>query len=140
MRNIGKPSMPTDDPEPGSSGRVKWTILISTGLLIVTVVVALWLAFAVNVGTTVTVDPGSGAIVIEGPESDFAGSVHGVHRSRPVTISGLPGVEEIREDSAARRAFCAVLHDPTTDWSQASEFLRAHLHSERVEILCAPFS
>ena len=120
--------------------RVKWSILLSIGLLVATLAVGIWLAFSIKAPTEVTINQTTGAISVTGPESEFVGSASGRFRGKMVSISGLPAYEQIRKDRTAWRALCAIRNDPRTDWSQASEMLHSHLTSGAMNELCSPFS
>jgi hypothetical protein len=122
------------------SRRHNWAVLGSIALLIATIAIGIWLAFAVEAPTTVTVDQESGAIAIEGPESEFVGFVTGSYEGKAVTISGLPAVEPVMEYPIAWRALCSLRKDDSADWSQAATSLRGYLTSEKIDDFCAPFS
>ncbi len=120
--------------------RSRWAILGSVALLIATICVGIWLAFAVEAPTIVTVDQQEGTISIEGPEREFAGLVTGNYEGSRVTIAGLPVIEELIDNPIAWRAFCAVRADEAADWSQATPSLRGYLNSRKIDNLCEPYS
>lgn len=118
-------------------GRFKAAMILAMGLLAVTLLTALWLAFTADAPTTVDTDPATGALVVTGPEQEFVGRVDGRIEGQAVSVLGLPAYDAIADNVQALASVCGLRHDPTAQWSEGSETLRAHLNAPELDRLCA---
>ena len=126
--------------ETGGRTRVRRAVVFAVVLLVATFVAAIWLAVSVSVDTAIEIDEDTGLVHVTGTEAKFVGSVAGTYMGRPVLIDGLVVAGDLTENPLAWRAVCAVRNDEGTDWSRASENLRANLHSPQIEEQCRPFT
>ncbi|WP_230292656.1 hypothetical protein [Croceicoccus sp. Ery5] len=117
-------------------GRFKGAMILAMALLAITVLAAIWLAIAADAPTIVETDPETGTLVISGPEQEFVGRVDGRYQGRNVSVIGLPAYGELIENAEALAAICALRTDPTAQWSENSESLRAHLNGPELDRYC----
>ena len=118
-----------------SPKRADRAILATVAAGVVTLVAAAWFAFTVEAPTTIEATQ-EGGLLVTGPEADLVGTLRSAEGSRTLEIRGLPGVETIRKNPAARRAICLARDNPATVWEEPSASLRALLASEQYEALC----
>ena len=111
-------------------------MILAMTLLAITVVAAIWLAFTADAPTELATDPATGALVISGPEQDFVGRVDGRVRGQDVTVIGLPAYHVLADNAEALALVCSLREDPTAQWSEGSETLRAHLNSPEMTRYC----
>lgn len=121
----------------GRANRFKWAMLTAIVLLGATVLVGLWLAFTAHAPTTIETDAASGDLLVKGPESDFVGTVDGRFEGHGIRIEGLPAYRDIARRGDALRAVCALRADPTAQWSDNSDTLRAHLTAPELDRICS---
>tara|TARA_B100000378_G_scaffold94155_1_gene74370 strand:+ start:52963 stop:53367 length:405 start_codon:yes stop_codon:yes gene_type:complete len=116
--------------------RFKGAMILAMGLLAITMVVAIWLAFTADAPTEITTNPATGALVVSGPEQDFVGRVDGRIDGQDISVLGLPAYHELADNAEALAMVCALRADPTAQWSEGSETLRAHLNSPEMTRYC----
>ncbi len=139
----GRPATPTPIGaalKAARARRFKWAMLTAIVLLGTTVLIGLWLALSAHAPTTIETDAASGDLLVRGPESEFVGSVAGRVDGHGVRIEGLPPYRDIAGRGDALRAVCALRSDPTAQWSENSDTLRAHLSAEEFDRLCSEAS
>ena len=117
--------------------RFKAAMILALFLLALTISVAIWLAFTADASTQVETNPATGAIVVSGPEQEFVGRVDGRANGREISVLGLPAYHALAENAEALSVVCALRTDPTAQWSNDSEMLRAHLNSPEMARYCA---
>ena len=121
---------------PNGPRKADTAILIAVGGGIITLGIAIWLAFAAEAETLIEVDEDAGSVVLTGPEAEFTGTYEANVEGNRLFVSGLPMAEEVAADPRARRAVCKGRDAPGGTWTEPSAQLRSHLHSPEFDQIC----
>lgn len=117
--------------------RFRAAMILAMCLLAITVTAAIWLAFTADAPTEIETNPATGALTVSGPEQEFVGRVDGRVDGQEVSVLGLPAYHELAGNAEALALVCALRVDPTAQWSEGSETLRAHLNAAEMTEYCA---